>query len=168
MRSSHRTGTSAKRSRQRTTYWRSTCIRTRSVDVSTISLLTTNHHRRTTLTSTQALHQSKKQYALFIGRWQPWHDGHDWLIRQKLDKGVPVLVAVRDMEPDEANPYQAIEVLVNIYQRYADEDVEVIIIPDIESVNYGRGVGYEINEHVPPPDIHEISATKIRAGGEGE
>ena len=75
-------------------------------------------------------------------------------------------MAVRDMEPDEANPYQAIEVLVNIYQRYADEDVEVIIIPDIESVNYGRGVGYEINEHVPPPDIHKISATKIRAGGE--
>ena len=28
--------------------------------------------------------------------------------------------------------------------------VKVIIIPDIESVNYGRGVGYDIIEHVPP------------------
>ena len=165
MRSSHRTGTSAKRSRQRTTYWRSTCIRTRSVDVSTISLLTTNHHRRTTLTSTQALHQSKKQYALFIGRWQPWHDGHDWLIRQKLDKGVPVLVAIRNVAPDDKNPYTPTEVYHNILDLYEAEDVEVIIIPDIESVNYGRGVGYEINEHVPPPEIHEISATKIREGG---
>ena len=38
----------------------------------------------------------------------------------------------------------------------------VSIIPDIESVNYGRGVGYEIIEHIPPEDIKEISATKIR------
>jgi hypothetical protein len=38
----------------------------------------------------------------------------------------------------------------------------ISIIPDIESVNYGRGVGYEIIEHVPPTEIKEISATKIR------
>lgn len=36
------------------------------------------------------------------------------------------------------------------------------IIPDIESVNYGRGVGYEIIEHIPPNEIREISATSIR------
>ena len=40
--------------------------------------------------------------------------------------------------------------------------VKVISIPDIESVNYGRGVGYEINEFVPPSNIGKISATKIR------
>ena len=40
--------------------------------------------------------------------------------------------------------------------------VKVIIIPDIESVNYGRGVGYDIIEHIPPSKIGEISATKIR------
>ena len=40
--------------------------------------------------------------------------------------------------------------------------IKVMIIPDIESVNYGRGVGYEIIEHVPPKEIGEISATKIR------
>ena len=28
--------------------------------------------------------------------------------------------------------------------------------------NYGRTVGYEVIEHVPPKDIGEISATKIR------
>ena len=37
-----------------------------------------------------------------------------------------------------------------------------MIIPDIESVNYGRGVGYDVIEHTPPEDIKEISATKIR------
>ena len=40
--------------------------------------------------------------------------------------------------------------------------VKVIIIPDIESVNYGRGVGYDIIEHVPPQEVGEISATEIR------
>ena len=37
----------------------------------------------------------------------------------------------------------------------------ISIIPDIESVNYGRGVGYEIIEHVPPQSIKEVSATNI-------
>ena len=44
----------------------------------------------------------------------------------------------------------------------ADGRVITSIIPDIESVNYGRGVGYEIIEHIPPNDIGEISATSIR------
>ena len=40
--------------------------------------------------------------------------------------------------------------------------IKIIIIPDIESINYGRGVGYEIIEHSPPDDIGKISATEIR------
>jgi hypothetical protein len=55
---------------------------------------------------------------------------------------------------------------LNIENHYGDliteERVKVIIIPDIESINYGRGVGYDIVEHVPPQDIHDISATKRR------
>jgi hypothetical protein len=51
--------------------------------------------------------------------------------------------------------------------RFFDEvnvgDIEVIVIPPIESVNYGRGVGYDIIEHEPPKEIGEISATKIRS-----
>jgi len=43
-----------------------------------------------------------------------------------------------------------------------DGRVIVTIIPDIESINYGRGVGYDIIEHVPPTEIGEISATSIR------
>jgi hypothetical protein len=38
------------------------------------------------------------------------------------------------------------------------------IIPDIESVNYGRGVGYDVIYHEPPTEIAEISGTKIRKG----
>jgi hypothetical protein len=43
-----------------------------------------------------------------------------------------------------------------------EERVKVIVITDIESINYVRGVGYEIIEHIPPDDIKDISATKIR------
>jgi hypothetical protein len=52
-----------------------------------------------------------------------------------------------------------------IKREYRYREVQVMLIPDIESVNYGRGVGYEINEYVPPEDIGDISATRIREGG---
>jgi nicotinamide mononucleotide adenylyltransferase len=71
---------------------------------------------------------------------------------------------VRDIEPDEKNPFTTKQT-VEMIQKYHDakgDDVKVIIIPDIESVNYGRGVGYEINEFTPPDTIGFISATKIR------
>ena len=38
--------------------------------------------------------------------------------------------------------------------------VKVIIIPDIESVNYGRGVGYEIIEHEPSDKLKEYRCNK--------
>ena len=103
-----------------------------------------------------------KKRAMFIGRWQPLHNGHKLLISQKLDKGVPVLVAVRDIPPDEKNPFTTEQTIKMLNAAYKNQDVEVISIPDIESVNYGRGVGYEINEYVPPKDIGFISATSIR------
>ena len=52
--------------------------------------------------------------------------------------------------------------MIRKYHAAHGDDVEVMIIPDIESVNYGRGVGYDIIEHVPPQEVGEISATKIR------
>ncbi len=100
--------------------------------------------------------------AMFIGRWQPFHNGHKWLIGQKLNSGAPVLIAVRDIPPDDENPLTTDQTVEILRAAYVDDDVEVVTIPDIESVNYGRGVGYEINEHVPPKDVGFISATDIR------
>ena len=106
------------------------------------------------------------KYSMFIGRWQPLHKGHQWLINQRLSKGKNVLICIRDVEADDQNPFSPQEVLDNVSKQYTKEisekRIKVIIIPDIESINYGRGVGYEIIEHVPPSDIKEISATKIR------
>lgn len=105
-----------------------------------------------------------KKRAIFIGRYQPYHWGHIELINQKLNEGVPALIMVRDIAPDEKNPFtteQTVE-MIKKYHESKGDDVEVMIIPDIESVNYGRGVGYQINEYTPPDNIGFISATKIR------
>jgi|TARA_B100001175_G_C19391444_1_gene581653 nicotinamide mononucleotide adenylyltransferase len=106
------------------------------------------------------------KYSLFIGRWQPWHSGHRWLIDERLKLNKNVLIAIREVSKDDKNPYDPLEVKKNIEVELSDliqnRKVRVIIIPDIESVNYGRGVGYGIIEHVPPSHIGKISATEIR------
>jgi len=107
-----------------------------------------------------------KKRAIFIGRYQPYHYGHINLIKQKLDEGIPCLIMIRDIEPDEKNPFttEQTKFMIEKYHESKGDDVEVMIIPDIESVNYGRGVGYEINEYQPPKESFEsfISATAIR------
>ena len=109
-----------------------------------------------------------KKYALYIGRWQTWHAGHEWLINQQLNKGKNVWVAIRDVQVDENNPKTAHQVLMDLSKEKFfienSDKIMISIIPDIESVNYGRGVGYEVINHPPPADIEMISGTKIRKG----
>ena len=107
-----------------------------------------------------------KQYSMFVGRFQPFHAGHRWIVDEILSEGKNVLICIRDIEPDDKNPYTSQEVenritgaLIDLIQ---EGRVKVIIIPDIESVNFGRGVGYDIIEHIPPQEVSDISATKIR------
>ena len=103
---------------------------------------------------------------MFIGRWQPWHNGHRWLIDQRLKEGKNVWIAIRNVEPNEKQPWTPHEVLENLERELGDLIQEgrifISIVPDIESINYGRGVGYEIIEHEPPEPIKTISATDIR------
>jgi cytidyltransferase-like protein len=107
-----------------------------------------------------------KQYSMLVGRYQPFHEGHRWLMNQCLDEGKNVLICVRDIEPDKKNPFTSDQVYQNISNELedliSDGRVKVIVIPDIESINFGRGVGYDIIEHVPPQEVGDISATKIR------
>lgn len=106
------------------------------------------------------------QYAMFVGRWQPLHLGHQSLFQQAMDEGKNVLICIRDINPDEKNPFTAEEVKNNIMNHYSQECIEgkikVMVIPDICSIEFGRGVGYDIIERIPPQEIHDISATKIR------
>lgn len=108
----------------------------------------------------------ENKFALFIGRWQPFHDGHQWLINQQLVKGNNVCIAIRDVEQDEKNIWTSEEIKFMLEERFVKEiaygQIKVICIPDIDSINIGRDVGYDIIEHTPPQIIGEISGTKIR------
>jgi cytidyltransferase-like protein len=113
-----------------------------------------------------SLSKKEGQYAMFVGRFQPLHQAHKDLFKRALEEGKRVLICIRDGEINDKNPFSAKQVKENIEMNYASffakDEVKVIIIPDICSVEFGRGVGYDIIEHIPPTEIAEISATKIR------
>ena len=108
----------------------------------------------------------KEQYALFVGRWQPLHSSHKALFNRALNEGKKVCIAIRDVEINENNPFKAEDIKENIEEQLAllvnTGRIKVIIIPDICSIEFGRGVGYDIIEHIPPKEIAEVSATKVR------
>ena len=115
---------------------------------------------------TSSLQSKDSQYAMFIGRWQPLHPGHKAMFQQAINEGKKVLIAIRDIEPDEKNPWTPNEVMLNIHSELKDlvseRLVRIMVIPDICSVEFGRGVGYDIIEHIPPTEIANISATAVR------
>lgn len=99
-------------------------------------------------------------YSLFIGRWQPFHDGHKKLIQTVLDEGKNVCVAIRDTDISESNPYTTEERRAMIEEAFPQ--VKIIVIPDIEEVVYGRKVGWGIRELHLDEKTEAISGTKIR------
>lgn len=109
-----------------------------------------------------------KKYAMYVGRWQNFHAGHEWLLNQQLEKGKNVWVAIRNVETDENNPKTAQQVMMDLAEEpFFTENshrINISIIPDIESINYGRGVGYDVIYHEPPEDVAKISGTSIRNG----
>ena len=112
-------------------------------------------------------HASKK-FCLFVGRYQSLHEGHKYLFRQKINEGHPVLVAIRDVPTDEKNPFTAMQVVKMFFNdeecnKWVSEGkMQIMTIPDIEGIYYGRDVGYKVEQLSVPPEIASISATKIR------
>lgn len=104
-----------------------------------------------------------RKYALFIGRWQPFHNGHKYIIDKALKEKKNVCIAVRDTEISEENPFTKEQRAEMIRRVYGDR-VKIVVLPDIESVSIGRKVGYKIIRYNAPHFIRRVSATKIRAG----
>jgi hypothetical protein len=99
---------------------------------------------------------------LLIGRWQTLHEGHDWLIQQVIDRGLKPIVAIRAVEvDDDKNPNGVGTIMAELVKRYG-HSIDIIAIPDIKGVFYGRDVGYEVTELAPPEDIEAISGSSIR------
>ncbi len=105
-----------------------------------------------------------KPASLFIGRWAPFHEGHQALIESVLMKGKPVVIAIRDTEPSADNPYSTSERWTRIQdslQKWGSL-VRIIVIPDIDEMCYGRDVGYGIRRIELSEDIHDVSGKKKR------
>lgn len=109
----------------------------------------------------------KEPFNAFIGRFQSPHKGHMTLFNKYLSEYKPILIMIRDIPTDDKNPLSSNTVLLLwetiYYKEIVKGLVKVIIIPDIASINYGRGVGYEVVEIKVDDKISSISATDIRS-----
>tara|TARA_B100000029_G_scaffold134484_1_gene128791 strand:- start:408 stop:1187 length:780 start_codon:yes stop_codon:yes gene_type:complete len=108
---------------------------------------------------------NKKPTAQMLGRWQPWHGGHQALFEEILKKTGQVNIMVRDVKGVDDNPFDFQTVKKNIEDALKDfqKRIKISLVPNITNICYGRGVGYKIEQINLSKEIQEISATKIRA-----
>jgi len=116
----------------------------------------------------------KKPTVQMLGRWQPWHQGHQELFKRCVAKTGQVIIQVRDVQGasgglgQDDNPFDWDLVCKNIEEGLAKDkfhrgnQYEIMLVPNIVNISYGRGVGYVFEEEVFDETIHSISATKIR------
>ena len=107
---------------------------------------------------------NKKPTAQMLGRWQPWHAGHQKLFEEILKKTGQVLIMIRDVQGVGDNPFNFETVKSNIEKALKDYEgkFKIILVPNITNICYGRGVGYKIEEIVLDEETQRISATEIR------
>jgi shikimate kinase/phosphopantetheine adenylyltransferase len=106
----------------------------------------------------------KKPTAQMLGRWQPWHQGHQALFEEILKKTGQVIIMVRDVQGVGDNPFDFNTVKKNIEVALKDfkNRVKIELVPNITNICYGRSVGYKIEEIVLSEELQKISATEIR------
>lgn len=108
----------------------------------------------------------RKPTVQMLGRWQPWHDGHQALFERALAKTGQVCIMIRDCQNwNDSNPFDVREVESKIHQALLPKyygKYTVQVVPNIVNITYGRDVGYKIEQEVFDDTIHSISATKIR------
>jgi len=103
--------------------------------------------------------------ALFIGRYQPFHDGHRHLIEEGIRRVGQACLAVRDTHgADDKNPLSFFEVKQRIEAGLAALAGSYIVLPlpNITHVFYGRDVGYVVERIELAANLEAISATNIR------
>ena len=123
----------------------------------------------------------KKPTAQMLGRWQPWHDGHQELFKRAVKKTGQVIIQVRDVhgasggEGQDDNPFEWDKVCQNISEGLKKDgfergkEYEIMMVPNIVNITFGRGVGYVfegLNTEVNPVNemnkLHEDYITAYR------
>ena len=116
----------------------------------------------------------KNHTVQMLGRWQPWHEGHQALFKRCVVKTGQVIIQVRDVQGasggdgQDDNPFDWDTVCSNIEEGLLKDgfrkgvEYEIMLVPNVVNITYGRGVGYVFEEEVFDNSVTEISATKIR------
>ena len=116
----------------------------------------------------------KKPTVQMLGRWQPWHQGHQELFKRCVAKTGQVIIQVRAVQGSSRgsgqadNPFDWETVCKNIENALLKDgfkkgvEYEIMLVPNVVNISYGRGVGYVFEEEVFDDSINNISATKIR------
>jgi hypothetical protein len=107
----------------------------------------------------------KKPTTLMLGRYQPWHEGHEGLKDEAHKRTDQVLVGVRDTQGTSEKDPLSYEEVVGYIRQNSKERVGTLVmkLPNITNIVYGRDVGYKIEKIELSPELQEISATKKRA-----
>jgi hypothetical protein len=108
---------------------------------------------------------ARKPTALFLGRYQPFHDGHKALIIEGLRRVGQVCIAVRDTQGvDNNNPFgfEYVRSRIEHGLREFEGRFVVVPVPNITNVFYGRDVGYVVERIELDSAVEAISATETR------
>lgn len=108
----------------------------------------------------------RKETVQMLGRYQPWHLGHRTLFERALSKTGQVCIMIRDCQGwNGSNPFE-IQKVKDFIKRDLDPlyqgQYEILVVPNIVNITYGRDVGYKIEQEVLDDNIQNISATQIR------
>ena len=126
---------------------------------------TPRYWAETVLQKLRPVFDPKSPTALFVGRYQPFHDGHRRLIEEGIRRVGQACIAVRDKHgSDEKNPFSYFDVKQRIEAGLSAFPGRYIVLPlpNITHVFYGRDVGYTIERIQLEQSLEEISATRIR------
>lgn len=104
------------------------------------------------------------QTGVFIGRFQPLHDGHRRCIEKVLAENDHCVVLVRDCERSDKNPFTYEERVAMIRAAFPDQrrvSVQRLADPGADLTVYiGREVGYDLIQLDATTEA--ISATDVR------
>lgn len=109
------------------------------------------------------LHDWKKPTTLMLGRYQPWHEGHQALYFEAETRTPQVMVGVRNTyKTSSKDPFTFLEVKNYIKKEPEMKDSMIIRLPNITNIVYGRDVGYKIEQVELDAETEAISATQKR------
>ena len=117
------------------------------------------------MTRLRPIFDPKKPTALFVGRYQAFHDGHKALIVEGLRRVGQACIAVRSTPGiDDKNPYDFEYVRARIEHALREYEgrFAVVPLPNITHVFYGRDVGYVVERIELDSTIEDISASILR------